>query len=624
MYVVCPFAKERGVLTRTLLRRCYATASPSQQLSGRIAQVASSILKLNDVPLDAAHLVRNRALDPQEPLRVLILGDDNVGVSKIINVMLHSSSAGDSGFRLASRPEKLTRIVQGGSLTVEDTDAMSTVRMPSPILDSLHLLVPPPLREYDNDSESMDKLLASADYVVLVTDTARQLASQREEQFLTRNAARVSAVVINGADFLEDETAELPSIIQNVNQRLQAAVVKSTGATDAAGPAPRVLAVSTRRAALAQYLVVGQADAAVNKTAQSDLEDSNVPTLARLLTESAVSQTRLSLKLDASLSILSDTLSRLSRRDEDILARLHEFDRTFQAILEDVLRDEKRMVADFQKVDLAVVDDNVKEVKERVRRFFDEVNFWKLFWRLDDITAVLRHAFGSTLLSEAEHKMSYSTGKLNAATHHVFSLLRYRLSELAAASDYQRFEATSAMQSTITRLVEQLDREQLNVEQRQTPYTLSNIVWEHRTKFDQGDKINEVQSHAESLVLKSAAVQGLGATVGVASYLSDIAPLLSVGSGVAVAGVGLALMKRRWEAFEDDFIRSNTTLQDSLKAELNTKFKALLTEQLVEPIATLVDIYDEMLQHQIKEAEARKATMLALRADVQEMMRENV
>ncbi|KAI9159368.1 hypothetical protein H9P43_008708 [Blastocladiella emersonii ATCC 22665] len=620
-------------------------ADPTTPMHVEVAAALDRILALPELSTKwSRRLAFAAERDWDGPLKVLVVADRHVGRAALVNALLgypDGRAAVDETW--GADFADTIRITKGDAWAEETVDGgIRRIKVPhSPLLADAELTLAPALPHVTNVSD-LNTLATKHDLVLVVTDTPRHLSTAREELFVAAHRDRRPLVVaVNGTDYLANEAVELPRILAAVRARVPHA--------DAVFP------VSTRRAAVAQYLSSATSDG-----------DSGVPALAEHLRRTAAAgPARAQLKYRSALATARDALDHLDAQLATAGDRLAALDRAFQRRVTDrVLGDQRRLLTEFHDRDLRAVADAVARIQASIRGFFDATPFWKLFWHADGVGAALRAHLRSHLLSEAEARMAFASGRLGEGLRYLYAGVEATVAELhrggeaaptaagtawpaadsvSAAASAKSEESTASVAATeaaatdseplaapapeivdpaLEPMLTFLDRMQdlvardaaahANVD----PFALSNVVWRFRAQFEQGDYADHVRAHAESLVLRTAAAQGAAVVGTLLAVVNGIDPALAVPAGVVGSAASLAWMRGEWGKFEDKYIKLTGELQDAMRADLLGAYHGLVNDKLTVPMSNLVDVYDQAVRDNAEHIDARRAEVAKVRAVV--------
>ncbi|KAI9136960.1 hypothetical protein BKA69DRAFT_1128670 [Paraphysoderma sedebokerense] len=580
------------------------------------------------------------------PLKILVVGEPNTGKAALVNVLLGPPKGQEllpHDWTVMKESGKVYKIGHGDNWKkIEETGDFIRMTCPSEILKSgIEFYVAPGLQCFDSNKSYLTDLVHKSDITLFVTDTLRQLSSPREVEFLSQHVNRQTAVVLNGLDYLEDETVELPVAVQSVQSRLSDRAnnwktnnrAKSSAvSTDFNTPLPPVFPVSTRRARVARHFLniaasIPSTASSSNETVSSldpaaDFKTSGIPSLQSFVSSLTPAAARIQHKYNSTLSTTHSAISSILASHAEAHNLLQNLDRQLQFIISQVSDEREQMEKTFQS-ELAVVDYSLGEVRQRVREFFDGITIWKLMIRGDEIadelrTKVIEDASKGGVLQEAEHKMTYTVGYFNASLDGTYSALRRRLNALATHPTFHDNPSTTSLCQVISNLVDLLDKESKPA--RVDPFLLSNIVYNYRMKFEGGDKWTSVKRQVERAVIKGAGVGIVSALTGWGLFVGGLPLVMAAGLGVGGISIGLLYTKSLWARFENEFIRSNNALQESLKSELTETFKNTASSRLTDPLATVVQLYDDALSGQTEVVQKRELELRDLKEEMEEIL----
>ncbi|KNE63360.1 hypothetical protein AMAG_08497 [Allomyces macrogynus ATCC 38327] len=642
-----------------------ANPAPATSFRQKLTEVVDMVLAHPELSQKWARRIAYAAeTDFDAPLRVLVVSEKNVSRDALINTLL-DYPAGKPVLpeQWGAETKEIIKISKGEVWQDEAVDGVRRIKVPTPALPDIEWTIAPALPDV-TDLSDLNTLVTKNDVILAVTDTARHLARSREAQFVGAHAHRSMVVAVTGIDSLNREAEELPVVLDAVRAQL--------GATRAVP----VIGISTRRAAVAQYLAGNDPDAAAT---------SGVPALRDLLaTMSGSVEHRYALKARAALVTCLDALANLDATLNAGEAAVRTVDAAFQKrIVHHVVAEQNRLVAEFHDRDLRPLGESLGQIKAQIRTFFDQVPYWSLFYRLDRLALDLRAHLRSHVLSEAETRMAFAAGRLAEGLRYLYADVHAALGELRAVPTHESVAAVAAAvpkavatndaQSDATEPAPSVDAvEELTdaepipasdavpaapaptasssatspvdlavepmravldylrdvVEKDQVthgtldPFILSNTVWKHRAQYEQGEYAETMRARAESLVIQAVLAQvGTAAATGFA-VAQGVEAVYAVPAGIAVAISGMQWMKAQWGKLEEQFVRSTSEVQEGMRKDLLEQYHKLIDERLTVPLSNLADLYDQALTDEVQRLVDRLEQVRVQRARVQQMLGE--
>ncbi|KAJ3360024.1 hypothetical protein GGF32_008822 [Allomyces javanicus] len=641
-------------------------AAPATSFRQKLTEVVDTVLAHPELSQKWARRIAYAAeTDFDAPLRVLVVSEKNVSRGALINTLL-DYPAGKPVLpeQWGAESKEIVKISKGEVWQDEAVDGVRRIKVPAPALPDIEWTIAPALPDV-TDLSDLNTLVTKNDVILAVTDTARHLARSREAQFVSAHAHRSMVVAVTGIDSLNREAEELPVVLDAVRTQL--------GATRAVP----VIGISTRRAAVAQYLAGNDPDAAAT---------SGVPALRDLLaTMSGSAEHRHALKARAALVTCLDALANLEATLNAGESAVRTVDAAFQKrIVHHVVAEQNRLVAEFHERDVRPLGESLGQIKAQIRTFFDQVPYWSLFYRLDRLALDLRAHLRSHVLSEAETRMAFAAGRFAEGLRYLYADVHAALGELRAVPTHESAVAVAAaapkaamtndaaseaaepapsvdaveeltdvepipasdavpsapgptaspsttspvdlavepMRAVLDHLQDVVEKDQVTHGTLTDPFILSNTVWKHRAQYEQGEYAETMRARAESLVIQAVLAQvGTVAATGFA-VAQGVEAVFAVPAGIAVAVSGMQWMKAQWGKLEEQFVRSTSEVQEGLRKDLLEQYHKLIDERLTVPMSNLADLYDQALTDEVQRLVNRLEQVRVQRARVQQMLDE--
>ncbi|KAI9201807.1 uncharacterized protein BJ171DRAFT_195899 [Polychytrium aggregatum] len=429
---------------------------------------------------------------------------------------------------------------------------------------------------------ALEDAVCKGDVVIYVTDNHHQLATQSEVDFFKQVYAsgRPNVVLaVNQATDLSDEQTKL--VEERVSARL--AAVRQLAGSKVSNESVQVLVTSAQQARRGQELGSGVGE--LRTTVLSFLNSAGLERARQQKTSYLTSQ----------------ALARLEHDQTQALDLLKQSEEQIQALVKTITSTEARIHSEFKIRDLIAVDQSLALLTTSLRSYFDQVKYWKLFWRSDFLASDLQHRMRECSLNEAENRMIYSIGKLNQGLVGLYDQVQQQLEILSSpTSPLAQHPITRELQQDIQRILEIVEKQRPPVNEVD-PMKLRNQV----AAFDESKQGDELQNVANRLVRTSVGVQLAVLSLGLLFTHLGVPWAISIPSTILASGLGFGWMGLRWTSMTDRFISRIGGAQKTLKEKLAATYEEDFTRVAGKPLRDLIKLFNEASSLRTKKATDR-------------------
>ncbi|ORX88966.1 hypothetical protein K493DRAFT_340949 [Basidiobolus meristosporus CBS 931.73] len=554
----------------TVQQRLSKTLGDINQLQLKLEEQSSSWIKRTATAIPELDAI----------FRVAVIGEARTGGESLINALLDNpfgeKEASDAiALRTtALKTGKVHRICFGQTPTTVDVGDCVNVNVPTDWLRAQHteLYELPALGRVDESV--VDDVIQRSDLVLFMTDTVRRFEGAAEQRFFRKVFNKKNVLfLINEVEAVGNEANRAESIIEEIQAEMKTVV--SDSAED--GQLPQIFYLSTRDALAAQEAMKATE---VNEYQKLWIR-SGIQQVKDIVCKTLTPQQIQSMKYESMGFVGLKALERLTRQQKRILTTLERTGLEIGKLSERVQAGRKNMADHFVHKEILIVDRNIMDVKSRIQNYFSRVKFYQAFFKFGSVDIDLRNAYGGGILEEAEHRMTYATGRFNEALESVRLDLTRGLDQLATELPHQENMIGRELKADLEGLQSKL--ENVDFIKESDPFVLSNIVWRQRHSFDIESQCQEIHQKASNLVAQSAGLQITALGIGLSMYSLHLPLTFTLPSYLVAAATGFGYMNLRWEYFEKKLLKTLTKFEEKLKSDLITVYERELDEKLSQP-----------------------------------------